>query len=45
MLRYKVIFGAKMKAREIARQKTEAQLSVRVLNIITSLGMPQSVKI
>ena len=45
MLRCKVIFGAKMKAREIARQKTEAQVSVRVLNRMTGLGMPISVKV
>jgi hypothetical protein len=45
MLRYKIIFGAKMKAREIARQKTEAQVSVRVLNRMTGLGMPISVKV
>ena len=44
MLRYKTIIGPKMKARKIVQQKTEAQLSVRVLTIMTGLGMPQSVK-
>ena len=33
-----------MKARKIVQQKTEAQLSVRVLTIMTGLGMPHSVK-
>ena len=45
MLRYKTIIGPKMKAREMAQQKTEAQISVRVLNRMTALGMPQSVKV
>lgn len=44
MLRYKTIIGPKLKAREISQQKTEAQISVRVLNIMTKLGMPISVK-
>jgi len=45
MLRYKTIIGPKMKARKIAQQKTEANISVRVLNVMTNLGMPISVKI
>ena len=45
MLRYKTIIGPKMKARKISQQKTETGISVRVLNIITKLGMPISVKI
>jgi len=44
MLRYKTIIGPKLKAREIPQQKTESQISVRVLNIMTKLGMPISVK-
>jgi len=44
MLRYKTIIGRKLKTREISQQKTEAQISVRVLNIMTKLGMPISVK-
>ena len=44
MLRYKTIIGPKMKARKISQQKTEAGISVRVLNIMTTLGMPISVK-
>ena len=45
MLRYKTIIGPKMKARKLLQQKTEADISVRVLNIMTNLGMPISVKV
>ncbi len=45
MLRYKTIIGPKLKARSLPQQKTEADVSVRVLNRMTSLGMPISVKI
>jgi hypothetical protein len=45
MLRYKTIIGPKLKARVLPQQKTEASVSVRVLNRMTSLGMPVSVKI
>lgn len=44
VLRYKTIIGPKMKARELPQQKTEADVSVRVLNRMTNLGMPVSVK-
>ncbi len=45
MLRYKTIIGPKLKARELPQQKTEAAISVRVINRMTSLGMPISVKV
>ena len=45
MLRYKTIIGPKLKARELPQQKTEAAVSVRVINRMTDLGMPQSVKV
>ena len=45
MLRYKTMIGPKLKARNIPQQKTEASISVSVLNRMTSLGMPVSVKI
>jgi len=45
MLRYKTIIGPKMKARKLPQQKTEAQVSVRVLNRMTGLGMPISIKV
>ena len=45
MLRYKIIIGPKMKTRKIPQQKTEVNISARVLNIMTQLGMPKSVKV
>ena len=45
MQRYKRIFGNTMKARALPQQKTEAWASVFVLNKMTRLGMPVSVKI
>ena len=45
VLRYKTIIGPKMKARQIPQQKTEANISVRVINKMTLLGMPKSVKV
>ena len=45
MLRYKTIIGPKLKARKLPQQKTEAGVSVRVLNHMTKLGMPISVRI
>ena len=45
MLRYKAIIGPKLKARKLPQQKTEDGVSVRVLNRMTKLGMPISVKI
>ena len=43
MLRYKTIIGPKLKARELPQQKTEAAISVCVLNRITDLGIPVSI--
>ena len=45
MQRYKRIFGNTMKARALARQKTEAWISASALNTMTSFGMPVAVKI
>ncbi len=45
MQRFKRIFGNTMKARELPQQKTEAWISAYALNIMTSLGMPVSVKV
>lgn len=45
MLRYKTIIGPKLKARQLPQQKTEAGISVRVLNRMTSLGMPVPIKV
>jgi len=43
--RYKRIIGCVMKARALARQKTEAWVSASALNMMSDLGMPVSVKI
>jgi DDE family transposase len=43
--RYKRIFGNTMKARALPQQKTEAGISACALNIMTTLGMPCSVKV
>ena len=43
--RYKRIFGNAMKARALLQQKAEASISASVLNRMTGLGMPVSVKI
>jgi hypothetical protein len=45
MLRYKVIIGNTLKARHLPQQISEAQASVRLLNSMTQLGMPNSVRI
>lgn len=45
MQRYKPIIGNAMKARGLLQQKTEAWISASVLNIMTNLGMPVSLKI
>lgn len=45
MQRYKRIFGNTLKARCIAQQKSEARTSAAVLNMMTLLGMPVSVKV
>ena len=45
MLRHKTIIGPKLKARGLAQQKTESNISARVLNKMTALGMPVSVLI
>ena len=44
VLRYKKRVGPSWRARELPQQKTEGGIGVRVLNRMTSLGMPVSVK-
>ncbi len=43
--RYKRIIGNTLKARTLPKQKAEAEASVRVLNQMTKLGMPRSIRI
>jgi hypothetical protein len=45
MLRYKRIIGNTLKARHLPQQISEAQAFVRLLNRMTQLGMPKSVRI
>jgi len=42
MFRFKSMFGDKLNARDIKRQKTELLLSIAILNKMTSFGMPDS---
>jgi hypothetical protein len=45
MFRYKTIIGRRLHARTPPNQKTEARIGCAVLNRMTSLGMPISVRI
>jgi hypothetical protein len=45
MLRYKIIIGNTLKARHLLQQISEPQACVRLLNRMTQLGMPNSVRI
>jgi len=40
--RYKATFGDEMKARTLAAQRVEARIGCKILNKMTSLGMPES---
>ena len=43
--RYKRIFGKRMRAIHFLHQKMEAKLACKALNIMTSLGMPETVRV
>ena len=45
MYRYKTIIGRRLHARNLPNQKTEAKIACNVLNRMTTLGMPISVRI
>jgi hypothetical protein len=45
MYRYKTIIGRRLHARTLPNQKTEAKIGCNVLNRMTSLGMPVSVRV
>ncbi|MCW2239705.1 hypothetical protein M2351_004335 [Azospirillum canadense] len=45
MLRYKTLIGRSLRARTLPAQKVEAAVGGKVLNIMTSLGMPVSRKV
>jgi hypothetical protein len=43
--RYKTIIGRRLQARILAKQRTEAKIGCNVLNRMTGLGMPASIRI
>jgi hypothetical protein len=43
--RYKAIIGRRLQARTLRNQRTEAKIGCNVLNRMTTLGMPVSVRI
>ena len=45
MYRYKTIIGRRLQARTLPNQRTEAKIGCDVLNRMTHLGMPASVRI
>ena len=45
MYRQKTIFGSSLRCRRFENQKTEARIRCRAMNIMTHLGMPESVKV
>jgi transposase len=45
IFRYKTIIGKSLHARTLSNQRTEAKIGCKILNRMTSLGMPVSVRI
>ena len=45
MYRQKTIFGSSLRSRRFANQRTEARIRCRAMNIMTHLGMPESVRV
>lgn len=45
MYRYKRIIGDRLRAKQFEAQKREAMIAVNVVNRVTALGMPESVKV
>jgi hypothetical protein len=43
--RYKTIIGRRLHARSLPNQRTEAKIACNVLNQMTSLGMPATVRV
>lgn len=43
MYRQKTIFGSRLRSRRFENQKTEARIRCRAMNIMTHLGMPESI--
>jgi hypothetical protein len=45
VFRYKTILGQRMRSRSPGNQRAEVKLACKILNTMTSLGMPDSVKV
>ena len=45
VFRYKSILGRRMRSRSLPNQRVEVQMASKILNTMTSLGMPDSVKV
>ena len=45
MMRYKQVIGRSLRARSLPAQKIEAAVGCKVMNIMTSLGMPTTRKV
>jgi hypothetical protein len=45
MFRFKMLFGGRLWARGLETQRTEALVKGSVLNRMTQLGMPQTVRV
>ena len=45
VFRYKSLLGQRMRSRSLENQRVEVRLACKILNTMTSLGMPDSVKV
>ncbi len=45
MFRYKAVFGPAMRSRSLVGQRIEVNLACKILNTMTGLGMPDSVRV
>ncbi len=45
VFRYKSILGQRMRSRTFSSQRVEVSLACKILNTMTSLGMPDSFKV
>ncbi len=44
-IRFKTVFGGRLWARGLDQQRTEARIKCAVLNRMTQLGMPETVRV
>jgi len=45
VFRYKTVFGTVMRSRSLVGQRMEASLACKILNTMTGLGMPDSIRV